>query len=203
VPNGGRAFALLSAHAARSPTTELAWHLVPGPLGGYPDLSEIGVEADPACLDDANRYVDRDNGTVTDIKTGLIWLKQAFCGALTFNSTFAAGSQLVAQLADGQCGLSDSSSPGDWRLPTKEEWEATWDTGCPSPTITDTTGTACFAAGSPFTNMPPAANRGFRSSTLDGADVSQYIVANLDNGTSFSFPRAAAPGFILWPVRDR
>jgi len=29
----------------------------------------------------------------------------------------------AAKLADGNCDLEDGSEEGDWRLPTKEEWE--------------------------------------------------------------------------------
>jgi hypothetical protein len=32
---------------------------------------------------------------------------------------------VVGALAEGQCGLMDGSSPGDWRLPTQAEWLAT------------------------------------------------------------------------------
>lgn len=98
------------------------------------------------------RYFDLADGTVLDIVTGLIWLKNANCfGAKTW---FEATSE-AATLNDGECSLSDGSSEGDWRLPTKEEWEATideaFDLGCTSigagapPSLTDTAGTGCYA----------------------------------------------------------
>jgi hypothetical protein len=36
--------------------------------------------ADPSCPDDSGKiYVDCGNGTVTDNRTGLVWLKNADC----------------------------------------------------------------------------------------------------------------------------
>ena len=58
--------------------------------------------------------------TVTDNRTGLVWLENADClGAVDW---FTA-KEVVAGLSDLQgsdpddCGLSDDSSPGEWRLP--------------------------------------------------------------------------------------
>jgi tetratricopeptide (TPR) repeat protein len=68
------------------------------------------------------RYTDNGDGTVTDNKTNLIWLKNANCAGRKM--TWKKGMQWAAKLAHGQCGLSNGSKAGDWRLPTKEEWEA-------------------------------------------------------------------------------
>jgi hypothetical protein len=70
------------------------------------------------------RYIDNGDGTVTDNKTGLIWLKNANCFG---KQNWKTAMQSAAKLAHGQCGLSDGSKAGDWRLPTKEEWEAMMD----------------------------------------------------------------------------
>ncbi|NIQ41785.1 MAG: hypothetical protein GTN85_06885, partial [Pseudomonas stutzeri] len=83
--------------------------------------------ADPSCRTTTTpppRYVDCGNGTVTDNKTGLVWLKKADCiGAWQWSSAmeFVAG---LSDLADSRvcfplgltsdecdCGLSDGSSP--------------------------------------------------------------------------------------------
>lgn len=76
------------------------------------------TRADGPCFDNTNRYVDCGNGTVT----GLIWLKQWNCLP---NNTWAPANQAAAGLKHGDCGLTDNSSPGEWRLPTKDEWSAT------------------------------------------------------------------------------
>lgn len=110
-------------------------------------------KADPSCFDNGNRYVDCNNGTVTDTVTGLIWLKQADClGA----ADYAAANTLAAALQHGQCGLTDHSRPGEWHLPTEDDWRNTLfpEQDCRSPSLTNTPGTGCFADGpQPFTGV--------------------------------------------------
>ena len=116
---------------------------------------------DASCPDDSgDRYVDCNNGTVTDSETGLVWLANANCLGL-LNWYEAMGT--VAGLSDlphdaiacsgltpdeCDCGLSDGSSPGEWRLPSIEEWETMVEhaadvLGC-SPTITNDAGDDCW-----------------------------------------------------------
>ena len=64
------------------------------------------------------RFSDNGNGTVTDNITGLIWLKNANCfGSRTWNHALADANGLNS----GDCGLTDGSSAGDWRLPNYNE----------------------------------------------------------------------------------
>jgi hypothetical protein len=89
----------------------------------------------------ATRYVDNQNGTVTDKLTGLIWLKNAGCFAPT---VWAGALADVNQLASGACGLSDGSTAGQWRVPNIVELESMVDVSASNPAVT---------AGSPFTNV--------------------------------------------------
>jgi hypothetical protein len=66
------------------------------------------------------RWIDNGNGTVTDIVTGLVWLKQANC----INQPWTAAVAAVNNLASGQCGLSDGSAPGQWRMPNRNEMQS-------------------------------------------------------------------------------
>ena len=52
------------------------------------------------------RFTDNLNGTVTDILTGLTWLKNASCGT----GLWAAALSFCNALEHGQCGLLDDSS---------------------------------------------------------------------------------------------
>lgn len=90
------------------------------------------VLPDPPCFDNSSRFVNCGNGTVTDTATGLVWLEHASCLAYL---DYAAANEAVSMLADGQCGLSDGSHPGDWRLPTEHEWEAMVRKECRRPKI--------------------------------------------------------------------
>ena len=102
------------------------------------------------CFDNIGRFVDCGNGTVKDNLTGLFWLEDASNACFGFND-WPDANVLAAQLADGQCGLTDGSSPGDWRLPTKEEWQVIMDqavaNGCSAPYVPDVVGTGCCGTG--------------------------------------------------------
>ena len=67
------------------------------------------------------RFVSNDDGTVTDIVTGLTWLQRPEClNQLTWIEALAAANNL----ANGQCNLTDGSLPGDWRLPNFRELQS-------------------------------------------------------------------------------
>ncbi|MEO5330624.1 MAG: DUF1566 domain-containing protein [Magnetococcus sp. YQC-5] len=61
---------------------------------------------------------DNGDGTITDTKTGLIGLKNANCFG---KQTWDAALSKVAALKSGECGLTDGSTAGQWRLLTKDE----------------------------------------------------------------------------------
>jgi hypothetical protein len=87
------------------------------------------------------RYIDNQDGTVSDNLTGLIWLKDASCLApANWTTALADANQLVS----GACGLSDKSTGGQWRLPNLIELESVVDITASNPTI---------SAGSPFKNV--------------------------------------------------
>lgn len=66
------------------------------------------------------RFIDHHNGTLTDTMTGLVWLKQADC----IHGTWPDALTTISTLATGQCGLSDGSSAGQWRMPNRNELES-------------------------------------------------------------------------------
>lgn len=180
------------------------------------------------------RYVDCGNGTVTDNATGLVWLKQAYCLArcsgngevcavdgdcpfgdfcdIVFTDWYTA-MEFVAGLSDKpatsvaareDCGLSDGSSAGEWRLPSVEEWEAmiahAVALGC-SPPITNDLGNACwdeacFAAGDcSFARVGPF----YWSSTTSISRHSWAWSADFQQGHVTVHSKHA--DLSLWPVR--
>ena len=96
------------------------------------------------------RFYDMGDGTIRDNDTGLIWLKDASC--LGFMGWDEAMDE-AASLAEGQCGLMDGSAAGDWRLPTKEEWEAFMSTVYDDPALVNTIGNAQWSEGDAFTGV--------------------------------------------------
>ncbi len=61
--------------------------------------------------------IDNGNGTISDTVTGLTWLKNANCIQATWSGAITA----VNNLASGQCGLTDGSTAGQWRMPNRSE----------------------------------------------------------------------------------
>jgi hypothetical protein len=185
-----------------------------GPTGsigptGPPGPTGTVTQAAPPCFDNSNRYVNCGNGTVTDTVTALVWLRNASCTFGAFSAkNYSAASQAAAGLAAGQCGLTDGSSPGDWRLPTQAEWQATVARavalGCTSggaPSLTNDPGTGCLGAGpTSFTGV----QSGFYWSSNAYAGDSTYAPtyawwAYLGNGI-VSFGSKTDNNYV-WPVR--
>ena len=93
------------------------------------------------------RYVDNGDGTVRDNKTGIIWMKNANCAG---EKNWIEAKQWAANLSQGVCGLRDGSQKGDWRLPTKEEWEAMLDKRYEKPALGNAEGTGQWTEGDVF-----------------------------------------------------
>jgi hypothetical protein len=111
------------------------------------------------------RYKDNGDGTVADCSTGLIWLKNAKCvdtsGGVKPDSkgrlSWYDAMKWVADLRTGLCGLTDGSSSGVWRLPSKAEWEGmvayAKKEGYTDPALTNAAGTATWTDGDAFNNV--------------------------------------------------
>jgi hypothetical protein len=163
------------------------------------------------CFDNVNRYVDCGNGTVTDTSTGLIWLKQVDCLGIT---DWASAMTAAAGLKHGNCNLTDGSSPGDWRLPTADEWNATmWaasllnchEKGGPGiplhPFLTNDSGLACWVVG-PSSFASASDNwGGFWTSSSLSNEPFDGLFARFD--TRFGFVDVTGRGGRegVWPVR--
>jgi Protein of unknown function (DUF1566) len=164
--------------------------------------------ADPTSTD---RYIDCGNGTVTDNTTGLVWLADANCLGGFFD--WSTAMEFVAGLSDKpvtsaaaaeDCGLSDGSSPGEWRLPSVEEWEAMVAdaVGACSPTITNDAGddcwdAACVTAGACSFSGVGSSFYWSASTRLD--DPTYAWLMNLLNGVVANDDKSN--GYYVWPVR--
>ena len=163
--------------------------------------------ADPACGDDSGAiYVDCGNGTVTDNRTGLVWLAAADCwGEVTWPEAVRITANLgdvpdTSAAAADDCGLSDGSLPGDWRLPTLGEFEAmVADALACTPTITDDAGSGCWmeGVGTSFTGIQ--SDFYWSASVLSSTPANAWAI-NLGNaGMAASGPQTAIHD--VWAVR--
>ncbi len=133
------------------------------------------------------RFTDNDDGTVTDNQTGLIWLKKADCwnNRQTMNDAMAS----VQKLASGYCGLSDGSIAGQWRLPSKDEWE----------TLIDSNARPALPAGHPFTGV--YADNYWSSTTYKHSFLNENgLIAALHVGQVAGAGKSYEG--LIWPVRD-
>lgn len=144
------------------------------------------------------RFADNNDGTITDNLTGLIWLKNAGCfdtvGSIT-KGTDAATSCLTwpnaltwsNTLASGDCGLSDGSTAGQWRLPNINELESLIDLSRSNPAL---------PVGHPFTNVQALFNWSSSSHAFNtnyAWVVSMYDgYVSIDDKVNINY---------VWPVR--
>ncbi len=126
-----------------------------------------------------SRFIDNNNGTVTDNLTDLIWMKSADCTSFFSGDSLGVSyrnwtNALIAasNLSSGYCGLSDNSNAGDWRLPNIREIRSLVDYGQTNPALpTDI----------PIRGMP-STNRHFWSSTSIADNLSLAGETNFDDG---------------------
>jgi hypothetical protein len=113
----------------KTTASNMVW-AVKGSGGGAIKLQSTGEYVVFAAGDDGSfqegvpptypRWLDRGDGTIIDLVTGLIWLKKADC----INETWPNALIAVNNLASDQCGLTDHSTPGQWRMPNRNEMQS-------------------------------------------------------------------------------
>lgn len=119
------------------------------------------------------------------IHTGLIWLQNANCfSEQTWGNALASANAL----ASGNCGLSDDSVAGDWRLPNVKELQSLFDFSNFDPALPDN---------HPFSGVQSAL---YWSSTTYAANLGHaWIVASYDGPTGDVIKDLLAG--LVWPVR--
>jgi hypothetical protein len=133
------------------------------------------------------RFMDNGDGTVTDNRNGLVWLKDASCAEIPRTDSdgragFADAVLGVADLADGLCGLTDGSTRGGWRLPRDYELWSLVDPRLRSPSLSDAAGTGQWTEGDSFT--------GVVSTNYWTITISESCVPNFDCRNTVSFADA-------------
>lgn len=157
------------------------------------------------------RFTDNGDGTVTDNLTDLIWLKNTNCdGKKLWEDAMA----FASSLADSQCGLTDGSSAGDWRVPNINELRSLMSAGQSNPAVPDTLGTGAWSAGDPFTSLQFSSSSSdeafYWSSTSSMASPNHAQVIDYYQGTVTNEPKIdiaidlsfiPAAELYVWPVR--
>ena len=143
------------------------------------------------------RFTDNEDGTVTDNLTGLILLKDANCFG---QRTWANALTDCNNLGDGDCGLTDGSAPGDWRLPNMRELQSLIHYGVHGPALPNTAGTGHWTEGDPFTDVQDRGSFYWTSTT--SAIVNNFVwMIFIEQGyTQVASKTNDFP--YVWPVRD-
>lgn len=140
------------------------------------------------------RFTDNQDGTITDNLTGLIWLKKADCFS---NQTWSGSLAAASTLESGDCGLSDGSKEGEWRLPNIRELESLRDVNYSLPALPDTEGTGKWTEGEPFESVQSAY---YWSSSTNAGSTNYAWYLHLGSGSVFSSAKADNC-CLVWPVR--
>jgi hypothetical protein len=142
------------------------------------------LEAGCAGILVGTRWCDNENGTVTDLMSGLVWLKNANCFE---PKNWGAAIEASDGLNSGECGLADGSLAGDWHLPTINELYTLvqGDEGILSSTP------------GPFTGVQPYSY--WSSTTYQGDNTSRAWMVNMIAGGVHAYYKYAAS--FMWPVR--
>ena len=164
-----------------------------------PQSSQLAeLESRLSRLSSSNRYTDNGNGTVTDNKTRLIWLKKANCFG---KQNWETAMRSAAKLAHGECALRDGSRAGMWRLPTKDDWKAMIDkkyknSDWSQPGISNAAGTGPWKEGDAFSGVQTSA---YWSSTEYANDNAWRVYLRYGG-----VPTGGKDGtYYVWPVRRR
>lgn len=142
-------------------------------------------DLEPGVASPSPRVTDNGDGTVTDNLTSLIWLKDADAG--DGPETWADALTLCNSLANGQQGLNDGSSAGDWRLPTVKELHTLIDFSQYSPAL---------PSGHPFTGVQSSFY--WSSTTYAGNTDYAWGVAMASGGVGAG---TKTDPYYVWPVR--
>jgi cysteine-rich repeat protein len=165
------------------------------------------------CMGDCTlpRYINHGDGTVTDTRSNLVWLRDASCADIPLTNALGMANWEDARdgahlLEHGTCGLSDGSAHWDWRLPTRAEWENSVqparDKDCTQsgpgfpPTVVNAAGTLCHSSG-------PSAFYGVMAenywSSTGGTLYFKYTFDLLSGSERLS---DRDDKYYLWPIRN-
>jgi len=140
------------------------------------------------------RFIEA-NGRVVDNLTGLIWLQNANCKE-TINGV-AKGSGYLTwfdalswsnSLASGKCGLTDGSTAGQWRLPTRKELQTITDASKSNPAI---------PAGHPFSNVQISSY--WSSTTYAESNTLAWFTYLGDGAVDYDYKTSTR---YVWSVKD-
>jgi hypothetical protein len=145
---------------------------------------------------------------VHDTVTNLIWLREPLRWEFFSGMNYADANDAASSMEHGIAGLTDGSSKGDWRLPTKEEWEAAVQQavalGC-EPSQLNTAGTVCLTDDIQEGPFPgPYGLKSYWSSTTSESSPDYAWIMDLMHGHMKTVKKTSKDpdSLCVWPVRS-
>lgn len=146
----------------------------------------------------AARFTDNMDGTITDNRSGLIWLKNANTAdyKLTWVNALAAVDEINASGTMNNRGAGDTSNAGshqtDWRLPNIKELQSLVDLGTTNPALPDST---------VFTDLQYYATSDlyWSGTTTAGYVTSRAWALSIKTGSAENLSKPES--CFVWPVR--
>jgi len=132
-----------------------------------------------------------DPGTSNDVEPQPQWSQPQWSQrCFGVNHPWTESLAIAAGMADGQCGLTDGSVAGDWRLPNIREWNSLVDYGQAFPSL---------PPGHPFLNVQSIE---YWSSTTNAIPHTQHVAwrINMASGHTGVGQKSNHGGW-FWPVR--
>jgi hypothetical protein len=156
------------------------------------------VDTSPSSSD-GPRFTDNDDGTVTDNDSGLIWLKKTDCFEPQIWEEAMKSASNLADKEDGaeDCGLSDESTAGDWRLPTVHELQNLISYDYSYPALSNAKGDEQWKEGDAFSGVQTG---NYWSSTAYVGGTGNAWFVYLGNG-GVGYDDKANTAYV-WPVRS-
>lgn len=135
-------------------------------------------------LSPLGRWCDNNNGTIMDMTTGLVWLKDANCNGV---KNWVDAEIWATGLANGSCNLNDGSVARNWRVPTAVEL------------LGITQGTEYVRSGTPrlFDNVQP----GFHWSSNTENPYIPLSAWGVYMGNGDVHSGSKSEPYYVWPVR--
>jgi hypothetical protein len=139
-------------------------------------------------------FLINNDGTVTDCKTGLIWMQNANCFG---TKSWSVALDSCSFLASGSCNIYDGSLVGDWHLPTIEELKTLPNRDYSIPALSNAKGDAKWTTnGDAFNNVQ--SNHYWSSTTYaDNTSYAWFVsmyLGSVHGGTKTS-------DYYVWCVR--
>ena len=165
--------------------------------------SEWGLRTGTSCTPNPSAtpvFTDHENGTVTDHRTCLMWLKDADCVGTRAWADVDTSSELVTLINGVSCDNYTDDTHTDWRLPTIQELQSLVHYTYVSPAMSNAAGTEKWNTGTSGDDaFSGVQTNNYWSSTTSANNTSNAWYVDLGYGIVDDDGKTTT--YYIWPVR--